>query len=45
MPDESRRERFPTVGAATNFLLNDHLMFHAGQVSAWRRAVGLGSVT
>ena len=44
-PLEGRlRELFPTVGAAVNFLLNDHLMVHLGQVSAWRRIMGLGSV-
>jgi hypothetical protein len=36
------RERMPLVGMAVNFLLNNHNMMHLGQVSAWRRAVGLG---
>jgi hypothetical protein len=40
--DESARARFPTVGSQINFLLNNHQMVHLGQVSAWRRAVGLG---
>ena len=44
-PIEGRmRERFPLVGIAVNFLLNSHHMSHLGQVSAWRRAIGLGSV-
>ena len=44
-PIEGRmRERFPLVGIAVNFLLNNHHMSHLGQVSAWRRAIGLGSV-
>lgn len=42
-PDENFRKSFPTVGDAANFLLNDHVMFHLGQVSTWRRAEGLGS--
>ncbi len=43
-PMEGRmREMFPTVGAALNFLLNNHVMMHLGQVSAWRRLAGLGS--
>ncbi|MBM4104933.1 MAG: DinB family protein [Phycisphaerae bacterium] len=43
-PMEGRmKEMFPTVGAATNFLLNNHVMMHLGQVSAWRRVMGLGS--
>ncbi|MCL4211080.1 MAG: DinB family protein [Phycisphaeraceae bacterium] len=43
-PAEGRmRELFPTVGKAVNFLLGAHHMMHLGQVSAWRRAIGLGS--
>lgn len=38
------REMFPTIGIATNFMMNNHLMMHLGQVSAWRRAIGLGRV-
>jgi hypothetical protein len=34
----------PTVGAAVNFMLGGHLQMHLGQVSAWRRAMGLGSI-
>jgi len=43
-PIEGRmRELFPTVGAATTFMLGAHNMMHLGQVSAWRRAMGLPS--
>lgn len=43
-PAEGRmRELFPTTGALTNFLLGAHQMSHLGQVSAWRRFMGLGS--
>lgn len=44
-PVEGRmRERFPLVGIAVNFLLCSHTMSHLGQISAWRRAIGLPSV-
>ncbi len=43
-PNEKMRERFPTVGDLTFFLLGPHLMSHFGQVSTLRRAFGLGSV-
>jgi len=43
-PMEGRiKEMFPQVGLAFNFLLNNHHMMHLGQVSAWRRCVGMGS--
>jgi len=42
-PDERYREYFATTGVALNFLLNNHLMMHLGQVSAWRRCFGLPS--
>lgn len=35
-------ERFPTAGDLTNFLLTGHSMMHLGQLSAWRRCMGLG---
>jgi len=37
------KERFPVLGQAVLFLCNNHQMMHLGQVSAWRRAMGLGS--
>lgn len=40
MPQD-RRSFVPTVGAAAVFLLSGHIMFHMGQVSAWRRMMGL----
>jgi hypothetical protein len=41
--NERYREYFPTTGMALNFLLNNHVMVHLGQVSAWRRCFGLPS--
>jgi hypothetical protein len=42
-PAEGRfKEMFPTVGGAVAFLAGSHLMDHFGQVSAWRRFMGLG---
>jgi len=41
--DERFRERFHTIGGTANFLLNNHLAIHLGQVSAWRRCFGLPS--
>ncbi len=44
-PVEGRfREMLPTIGAVAVFMLNNHVMMHAGQVSHWRRAIGLGPV-
>jgi hypothetical protein len=43
-PAEGRmKELFPTKGAVMNFILSAHPMMHLGQVSAWRRMMGLGS--
>lgn len=36
-------EIFPTVGHVASFLLVGHTMMHLGQMSTWRRAIGLGS--
>jgi hypothetical protein len=36
-------EMFSTIGSAVNFYMNNHVMLHLGQISAWRRAVGLPS--
>ena len=38
------REMFPTVGAVVNFAVNCHHMGHLGQISAWRRVMGMGPV-
>lgn len=43
-PTEGRfREMLPTVGAAVGFLTGGHLMVHLGQISGWRRAMGMAS--
>lgn len=43
-PAEGRmKELLPTVGAVVSFLMTGHAMSHLGQVSAWRRFMGLGS--
>ncbi|MFO0973640.1 MAG: DinB family protein [Phycisphaerae bacterium] len=42
-PAEGRlRELFPTLGAAINFYLAGHTQSHLGQLSTWRRAMGMG---
>ena len=41
-PDERRRRYFPTVGDIVTFLMTSHEASHLGQVSAWRRAAGIG---
>ncbi len=42
-PMEGRmKEFFPKIGFAISFLLNNHQSLHLGQISAWRRAVGMG---
>lgn len=40
--DHPLASRLPTVGATAGFILLSHTMMHLGQVSAWRRAMGLG---
>lgn len=43
-PGEGRmKEMLPTVGGVVCFLVTGHPMSHLGQVSAWRRFMGLGS--
>jgi hypothetical protein len=37
------KDAFGTNGVMLMFLLHNHPMFHFGQVSTWRRAIGLGS--
>ncbi|HVS38883.1 MAG TPA: DinB family protein [Gemmataceae bacterium] len=41
---ERIRDRFPTVGALVAALMTGHHASHNGQLSAWRRAMGLPSV-
>ena len=35
------RELFPTTGAMHAFYVSGHMMFHLGQMSAWRRMMGM----
>lgn len=44
LPTDRLKERFGTTGNFVTFLLTAHIGFHAGQLSSWRRAIGLGSV-
>ena len=41
-PDERIRNYFPTVGDVVTFLMTSHETSHLGQISAWRRAAGIG---
>lgn len=34
--------KFPTLGSLQNFYAGGHLMMHLGQISTWRRMMGLG---
>ena len=36
------KEALPTVGDGVAFLLTGHLGVHLGQLSTWRRMIGLG---
>jgi hypothetical protein len=40
--NEAMREKFPTTGAMLGFYMGGHFMLHMGQMSAWRRMLGLG---
>lgn len=42
-PFEGLRSRCATVGELCNFMLVFHTSFHLGQLSTWRRCMGLGS--
>lgn len=43
-PMEGRmREMLPTIGAVITFMLVGHTQSHLGQISVWRRMMGLGS--
>lgn len=44
-PNEGVRKRFPTVGDYAVFLISSHEGSHLGQITAWRRVMGLGSAT
>lgn len=41
---ESYKDKFPTIGHMFIFIMSAHFMSHLGQISAWRRAIGLGRV-
>ena len=41
-PNEVMRSKFPTNGAMLGFYVGGHFMLHMGQMSAWRRAMGMG---
>lgn len=41
-PNEQMRDRFPTVAALAAFMVSSHNMMHLGQISTWRRCMGLG---
>jgi len=43
LPDEEYRKTLPTIGVALMHILIGHTSLHAGQLSAWRRAMGLGT--
>ncbi|MFK8111291.1 MAG: DinB family protein [Rubripirellula sp.] len=36
-------ELFPSVGSMFAFYVGGHVMLHIGQMSAWRRAMGMGA--
>jgi len=40
LPDEKAREILPTLGDALLQVVSAHTAFHAGQLAAWRRAIG-----
>ena len=42
LENPSRRERFGTVGAFLTYILQAHPQSHLGQISGWRRCMGLG---
>lgn len=42
LPDVRYRELFPTLGHAVLHVLTAHAAVHVGQITVWRRAVGLG---
>lgn len=39
--NENMRSKFPTVGAMHAFYVGGHFMVHMGQISAWRRMIGM----
>jgi hypothetical protein len=43
-PDESLRDLFPTMRHALTQILAGHPAFHVGQLSVWRKGMGLPSI-
>lgn len=41
-PAEKMIAKFPTIGSMHAFYVGGHMMMHIGQLSAWRRMMGLG---
>lgn len=41
-PNEKMKDRFPTLGIMVTFMMTSHIMMHMGQISTWRRCMGLG---
>ena len=41
MPDEDMRDYFPTVGDAMVYMMLVHESIHMGQLTSWRRAMGM----
>ena len=44
LPDENYRQHFSTIGVATLVYCCSHIAVHMGQVSTWRRCMGLGAI-
>jgi hypothetical protein len=40
-PNQRMKELLPTIKGAASFLLTGHFAIHLGQLSAWRRMIGL----
>jgi hypothetical protein len=40
-PNEAMRGKFATIGSMHGFYVGGHIMIHMGQLSAWRRMIGL----
>lgn len=45
LPDARFRYRFPTLGDAVAHILAGHAALHAGQLTVWRKAVGLPAIS
>lgn len=41
LPDERYRHLFPTLGHAVVHILGAHTAVHVGQITVWRRSIGL----